>query len=66
MPTSLRQHSGVNMKDKVQKRKCVELDKNKKPQRKMVGLVKHDIQVFMKELDPNLRWENQKMKLRKG
>jgi hypothetical protein len=60
LPMSLRQYDGVNVKDEVQKRKYVELDKNGKPQGKMVDLVKHDVHAFTKELDPNLGWEKQK------
>jgi hypothetical protein len=62
---SLRQYDGVNVKDEVQKRKYVELDKNGKPQGKMVDLVKHDVHAFTKELDPNLGWEKQKDEAKK-
>jgi hypothetical protein len=60
LPSSWRQHDGVNVKDEIQKKKYVELDKNGKPQGKMADLVKYDVQAFTKELHPNLGWEKQK------
>jgi hypothetical protein len=50
----------VTEKEEVQKRRYMELDKNGKPRGKMADLMKHDVQAFTKELDPNVGWDKQK------
>jgi hypothetical protein len=60
LPSTSRHRVGGTPKDDFDKRKYVDLDRNGKPRGKMADLVKHDVQAFTKELDPNIGWEKQK------